>query len=391
MLRVAITGGIGSGKSTLTAALAAHGAIVIDADQLARDVLAPGTSGFDEVVRHFGVHVVRDGHLDRGAVAAIVFADPHALATLEAITHPRVRHLFEERVASLPAHCIVVHEVPLLAEKALEDQYHLTIAVAADDQIRRERLVARGMDINDVERRMANQMSEDERARHCDLIVDNSEDRDHLTAQGEQIWQRLAIFAENLHAARPAQRGASLVLAESTPEWADLADRLMRRLRVHLGDLAVRHVGSTAVPGLIAKPVIDLQVSVPDLDAVDGDALLAAGFASHPNIDRDDPRGINPDPTQWRKRFYLSCDPGQPVNIHVRQIGSPGERYAVLFRDWLRANEPARNEYTALKQRLSAACESTAEYAEAKEPWFAAKYEQMEAWARSSGWSLPQR
>lgn len=386
MLRVGVTGGIGSGKSTLSSLLRARGAHVIDADQLAREVLAPGSPGLAEVIAHFGPDLLRSGQLDRAALAAVVFADPTALEILERITHPRVRARFEEEVRALPSDAVVVHEVPLLAEKSLEDQYHLVIGLTVDDHVRRQRLMERGMDAGEIERRMAHQFSDSERARHCDVIITNDGDQADLADAIAPVWERIALFAENIAAGLPAVREAALHLVAHDPRWSDQAARLIARLHRELGEVEIRHIGSTAVPGLIAKDVIDLQVSVTDLDAVPVDAYLAAGFAAHPTIDSDLPRPSQPDPAEWRKRFFQSCDPGRPVNLHVRPIGSAGERYARLFPAWLAGDPQACAEYAALKSTLSATLTTTSDYAAAKEPWFHQQEARMLAWAAATGW-----
>lgn len=390
MLLIGVTGGIGSGKSTFATMLADHGAVRIDADQLARDAVAPGTVGLAEVVAHFGPGVIRDGALDRSALAAIVFSDPSALEILERITHPQVRRLFEIKIAALPPDSIVVHEVPLLAEKSLEAQYHLVIGVACSESIRVDRLLLRGLDRDEIDRRMRNQFGDAERNRHCDVVIDNGGDVTDLAASVESAWLRISTFAGNINAARPARRDQSLTLVDHDASWPEQAQRLIRRLHRHLGTLPIAHVGSTAVPGLIAKDVIDLQVSVADLADVEDEAFLAAGFAPHPSIDRDAPRPSEPDPEQWRKRLFGSCDPGRPVNIHVRPIGSVGERYALLFTAWMRGDAQARADYAKLKSTLSASLTTTSDYAQAKEPWFHEQEARMLRWAAETGW-LPGR
>ena len=156
--------------------------------------------------------------------------------------------------------------------------------------------------------------------------------------------------------------------------------------------MTLDHVGSTAVPGLAAKDVIDLQLGVGSLASTDGlaDTLRKAGFPAQLDITSDRPKPADPDPSHWRKRLPRNADPGRAVNLHVREVGSAGWRYALLFRDWLRADETERVRYEAFKRELAAAHAAdptTEHYAEAKEPWFDEALPRAEAWAEASGWS----
>jgi dephospho-CoA kinase len=157
----------------------------------------------------------------------------------------------------------------------------------------------------------------------------------------------------------------------------------------------VDHVGSTAIPGMPAKDVIDLQLTVPSLQVADGLAgrLRAAGFPALPGYDRDEPHPAGDDPERWRKRMHVNADPGQSVNLHVRVMDLPGWRWALLFRDWLRADPEVAAEYLKLKRILAAAHAgdaSSAGYAQAKEPWMAAVYPRGLAWAERTGWTPQQ-
>jgi dephospho-CoA kinase len=146
------------------------------------------------------------------------------------------------------------------------------------------------------------------------------------------------------------------------------------------------HVGSTSVPGLVAKDVIDLQLGVRSLGDVDNPSALEAlqdkGFPRADGSHHDNSK----DGTHWPKVFFGSSDPGRCVHLHVREVGSPGWRWALLFRDWMRAVPQAREEYAAEKVALAGAGLSTTEYAAAKEPWFDAASERAEAWAADTGW-----
>jgi dephospho-CoA kinase len=177
----------------------------------------------------------------------------------------------------------------------------------------------------------------------------------------------------------------------SDASWAAQAERLLARLTLAFGDVlrTADHIGSTAVPGLAAKDVIDLQVGVGSLAAADDADLVrrlaAAGFPRPEGAAHDNAK----DGTAWPKRFHASSDPGRQANIHVREVGSPGWRWALMFRDWLRADQQAARDYEAEKRRLAATAADTGEYAEAKEPWFDAVDARVEAWAADTGWEPP--
>ncbi len=201
MLRVGLTGGIGSGKSTVSRLLAHHGAVVVDADAIAREVVAPGSEGLRAVVQRFGESVLAaDGSLDRPALGRLVFADEDARRDLERITHPRIASRTAELVAAVPPSGIVVHDVPLLVEKRMGPAYHLVVVVGADEDTRRRRLVsARGMAADEVDARMAAQASDAERRAAADAWVDNGASVDSLVAEVDLLWsQRLTGYERNL-------------------------------------------------------------------------------------------------------------------------------------------------------------------------------------------------
>ena len=196
-MRIAVTGGIGSGKSSVSARLAEHGAVVIDADALAREVVEPGTQGLDAVVAEFGSGVLRpDGRLDRPALAAIVFADPVRRAALETIVHPLVGARSAELLAAAPPDAVVVYDVPLLAESragagALSHDFDLVVTVAAPVDTRVARLVRRGLDEDDARARIAAQATDGERSAIADRVLDNSGDRAALEAAVDRLWASL--------------------------------------------------------------------------------------------------------------------------------------------------------------------------------------------------------
>ena len=187
-----LSGGVGSGKSTVAQLLAEHGAVIVDADAIAREVVEPGTSGYDEVVARFGDGVVAGGRLDRAALAKIVFNDADALADLNAIVHPRVGARVAELSAAAGPDAVVVYDVPLLAEQVGRDGFDAVVMVVADRETRLERLAQRGMDRDDAEARMAAQASDEQRRAMADEVIDNSGTRDELAAAVDALWRRLA-------------------------------------------------------------------------------------------------------------------------------------------------------------------------------------------------------
>jgi dephospho-CoA kinase len=193
VLTVGLTGGIGAGKSTVAALLAARGAIVIDADAIAREVVEPGTPALARLVERFGADVLApDGSLDRTALAAKAFADEQSKNDLEAITHPAIGEEFLRRVAAAPADAVLVHDVPLLVESKRGVQYDAVIVVEAPLETRLARLEARGVARDDALRRMAVQASDEERRKVATWVVDNSADPVALEAQVDRIWTELS-------------------------------------------------------------------------------------------------------------------------------------------------------------------------------------------------------
>ena len=189
MLRIGLTGGIGSGKSTVAALLAEHGARVVDADRIAREVLEPGTPGLAAVVAEFGDGVLTaDGALDRPALAAVVFGDPAARARLDAVVHPLVRARAAELVAEAPPDAVVVQDVPLLVETGQAGAYDLVLVVETDEEVRVQRLVQRGLSADDARARIASQATDDQRRAVADVVLRNDGDRDTLAAQVERFW-----------------------------------------------------------------------------------------------------------------------------------------------------------------------------------------------------------
>ena len=198
MLLVGLTGGIGAGKSTVARLLAARGAVVIEADDLARDAVARGKDAFDRIVAAFGPAIVApDGVLDRGRLGEIVFADPERRRALEAIVHPEVARLFVEAVdPHRETDHVVVYSVPLLVERGLVAAFDVVVVIVADTELRIERVVRdRGLEPQEVRRRVAAQVRDEERAAVADVLLDNDGDLEHLEPQVDRLWADLVSRA----------------------------------------------------------------------------------------------------------------------------------------------------------------------------------------------------
>jgi dephospho-CoA kinase len=190
---VGLTGGIGSGKSTVAAVLASLGAVVIDSDRLAREAVEPGTDGLAEVVARFGDGVLAaDGSLDRPALARVVFGDEEKRRALEAIVHPRVRARSAEIVASVPPDAVVVNDVPLLVESGMAKAFDRVIVVLAAEEMRISRLARyRGMTEEEARARIAAQADDEQRRAVADVVIVNEGSEDELRAKVEQAWASL--------------------------------------------------------------------------------------------------------------------------------------------------------------------------------------------------------
>ena len=192
MLMVGLTGGIGAGKSTVAAMLAARGAVVIDADAIAREIVEPGMPTLAKLVERFGSEILRpDGSLDRPALAALAFVDDETRKELEAITHPAIGAEFLRRVADAPPNAVVVHDVPLLVESKRGFEYGAVIVVEAPLETRLDRLEARGVARDDARRRIGLQASDEDRRNVATWVVNNSRDLGHLEKQVNEIWSEL--------------------------------------------------------------------------------------------------------------------------------------------------------------------------------------------------------
>jgi dephospho-CoA kinase len=191
-LRVGLTGGIASGKSTVAKLLASFGAILIDSDVLAREVVEPGTDGLREVVAAFGADVLAaDGSLDRAKLGALVFNDATARRRLESIIHPRVRARASELAAAAPAAAVVVQDIPLLAETGQAGRFDAVVVVDAPEEVQLARLAERGLSSEDAKARIAAQATREERRAIADHVIDNSGDLESLERQVRSVWDQL--------------------------------------------------------------------------------------------------------------------------------------------------------------------------------------------------------
>lgn len=323
MLTVGLTGGIGSGKSTVSTRLAELGAVVIDADVIAREVVQPGTEGLTAVARRFGAHVVTpDGALDRGALGRVVFGDEQARRDLEAILHPRIAARTRDLMAVAPAEAVVVHDVPLLVEKQMGPAYHLVVVVGADEQTRLDRLVRdRGMSAQEARARIAAQTTDDERRAAADVWLANDGPRAALAAAVDTLWtQRLAPYNANLAAGRPARRRT--VAQQDTAYDAGDADhgritaRLTKRVRHVFGDV-VRQVAERPPTDPGDAAVVELRVDVGSVDALAGPEL-ARRIAVGGFVPVSEARAGTVGGGVVR---YLGCDPGVLARLYVMGAG----------------------------------------------------------------------
>ncbi|SEL28920.1 dephospho-CoA kinase [Nonomuraea pusilla] len=193
MLKIGLTGGIGSGKSEVSRRLSARGAVVVDADKIAREVVEPGTPGLARVVATFGAGVLRpDGSLDREKLGGIVFNDPERLAALNAIVHPLVGERVAQLQSEAPDDAVLVYDVPLLVENKLAPMYDVVIVVDAPDEVRLRRLAEhRGMAEGDAKARIAAQATREERLAAADVVIVNDGSLDDLEARVAEVWELL--------------------------------------------------------------------------------------------------------------------------------------------------------------------------------------------------------
>ncbi|MGB7799401.1 MAG: dephospho-CoA kinase [Pseudonocardiaceae bacterium] len=390
MLRVGLTGGMGSGKSMVAARLAQCGASIIDSDRIAREVVEPGTAGLRAVRHEFGETVLAaDGTLDRSALATRIFGDAEARGRLNAIVHPLVAARSAELVAAAPAEAIVVQDIPLLVEVGIAAAFPLVIVVHAGAAVRRRRLVEqRGMVASDAAARLAAQATDVQRRAVADVWLDNSGCRDDTLSAVDLLWtERLVPFEANLRHRRRAPRTAVPTVVAPDPSWPQQAQRVTARIAAVAGVRARRidHIGSTAVPGLDAKDVLDVQAVVADLTVAKrlAEDLSAVGLVKLAGRWRDNIR----DGTTADKAYASNADPARAVNCHIRPADSSFWREALLLRDWLRAHPDGVREYAELKYRLAAQqWDSIDAYATAKSPFLADALDRAQRWAARTGW-----
>ena len=338
---VGLTGGIGAGKSTVTAVLAEAGAVIVDADRIAREVVEPGTPGLAMLVAEFGGQILGDdGALDRAALAGLAFVDAERTAALNAITHPLIGERTAELFATAPADAIVVHDMPLLVEGGMAPGYHLVIVVDTPAEIRLQRLVEqRGMPADDARARMSRQATDEQRRAVADVLIDNSGERQAVEERTRSLVEtRLLPFEHNLRTGTPVIGDRTVV--PFRPEWAGEAERASARLRHTLGDVATRidHVGPTSVDGLDAPDIVDILVTVRDEAGSDAAlrALTDAGWVR----DRSSLRPL----LHW-------CDPARPLEVTIVTEDDPEHEFAHLMSEVIADDPEARAEYSQILHR----------------------------------------
>ncbi|MBS1693148.1 MAG: dephospho-CoA kinase [Actinobacteria bacterium] len=399
MLRIGLTGGIGAGKSTVSAAFRDCGGIIVDGDIIAREVVEPGTEGLAALVEAFGGDILLDtGALNRPALAAKAFPDEKRRATLNGIVHPLVARRRQEIIAAVADDAVVVEDIPLLVETGLAPTFPLVVVVWADAETRLRRLVeTRGMPEADARARIQAQASDEQRRAIADVVLDNSGTPGDLVDKARELWhQRVLPLAHNI---RTHQRVSPVYrLVPYDPDWPAQARRIVDRLRFACGSTALRidHIGSTAIPGMDAKDVVDVQITVASLESADSvaAALAGAGYPRIGHINADVPKpdarstvssfDHTDDPALWHKRIHGAADPGRPANVHIRVDGWPGQQFALLFTAWLSAHPGVRADYLDVKRR--ALQRGPVGYADAKEPWFLDAYRRAWDWADATAW-----
>ncbi|PVZ11948.1 dephospho-CoA kinase [Actinomycetospora cinnamomea] len=325
MLRLGLTGGIGAGKSTVAETLTDLGAVVIDADRIAREVVEPGTEGLAEVVAAFGEGVLdAEGGLDRPALGRIVFGDDARRQQLNGILHPRIGARTAELVAEAPDDAVIVHDVPLLVENGMGAAFALVIVVDAPVGVRVTRLAdTRGMSVEDARARMAAQADDEARRAAADVWLDNAGAAGALREQVERLWnERLVPFAQNVEHGWAVPAPTEVVAPADDREL--VGRRLAARLAVAGGESVrrVEHVGAGAVPGLPAPDVVDLLVEADRPGKELAEALAAAGF-----------------PATGPGR-HGSADPARPARVLV--LDAKDRRQAKRARSILQSRDLAR-------------------------------------------------
>lgn len=318
MLRVGLTGGIGAGKSTVARRLVELGATLVDADQVAREVVLPGTVGLARLVEQFGEGVLdADGALDRPGLGEIVFGDQEARQRLNGILHPLIGERTAELIAEAPRDAVIVQDVPLLVEGAMAASFPLVMVVHTPEPERIRRLVEdRGMTEDAARARIAAQADDEARRAAADVWLDNSGSADAVRAAVDEIWKdRLLPFDAALRGGPlPQLRRVEQVAPD--PAWAQQYERLAARVARAVGGAAVRlaHVGPTSTTGSAAPDVIDIELVVKALDEIGGFAanLAAVGFLRSGTGAECDAVDVT----------FVSADPGRPAAVRVREAGA---------------------------------------------------------------------
>lgn len=314
MLRIGLTGGMGAGKSTVARILAELGAVIVDSDVIAREVVAPGTEGLAALVEAFGADILAaDGSLDRPALAAKAFADDEARTKLNTITHPLVGKRTAELIEAAPADAIVVQDIPLLVENGLAPFMNLVLIVDVPAETRIRRLVEfRGVPENDARARIAAQATDEQRRAVADVLLDNTGPEGAVEPVVRELWERrLVPFERNLRTGTAAEADGALATVD--PGWAAQAQRLIARLRVTCGAAAssIEHIGPTAVPELPARDLLDFRVRLADGAAADvlRGSLAASGFPALTEAAV---------PGESGELLHGSADPGRPAIVRIQ-------------------------------------------------------------------------
>jgi len=392
MLRIGLTGGIGAGKSTVSATLAECGGIIVDGDVIAREVVEPGTEGLAQLVEAFGEDILlADGALNRPALAAKAFVDDEKRAKLNSIVHPLVGKRRLEIIESVSDDAVVVEDIPLLVETGMAPAFPLVVVVTADEEARVKRVVQRGMDEADARARIKAQAPEEQRRAIADVLLDNSGSQDELVERARELWySRVLPLAHNIRMRKVAEH--KLELVPYNPGWPDDARRIIARIQMACGEKALRvdHLGSTAVPGFEAKDVIDIQVTVASLNAeAVSAAITPLGYQIHEGIADDHiPPGGNPSAAEWQKLFARARTGQRPAHIHVREVNRANQRYALLCRDFLRSAPLTAAAYARVKEALALLTPMDIHaYYEVKDPVCDIIIDAAERWAAASDYT----
>ena len=193
VVNIGLTGGIGSGKSLAGSCFARLGALVVDSDDLARNVIERGTDGFDEIISHFGDGILKNGDINRRALGEIVFADKKEKDFLESIIHPAVQKCYNEILSTVDKSAIVINQIPLLVELNAAARFDFTLTISADENIRIDRLRTRGMHLSEIKARIENQASEMARNEYCDFVIYNNTSVEEFEKSIENFWHRIVL------------------------------------------------------------------------------------------------------------------------------------------------------------------------------------------------------